>query len=82
VTLRVVPRHVGWHPGLLGPFVLFDFPAAPPVLYLEHHSSGAFIPTEHDVAQYRKAVAWLGELALAPDESAALIATLIEEAAT
>jgi transcriptional regulator with XRE-family HTH domain len=79
VALCVVPRGVGWHPGLMGPFILFDFADAPTVLYLEHHSSGAFIPTEHDVSAYRRVVDWLRELAWSPDESSAFIAELAGE---
>lgn len=79
VVVQIVPKLIGWHPGLAGPFTLYDFPDAPPVVYFEHHSSGAFVPNEHDVLEYRKAVKWLRQLAKDPEESMALVSTIVQE---
>jgi len=79
VTVRVVPQGIGWHPGWAGPFILFEFPDAPPVVHFEHYSSGAFVPTEHDVAAYRTALDRLRDLARSPEESADLIAKAAHE---
>jgi transcriptional regulator with XRE-family HTH domain len=73
ITVRVVPLRVGWHPGWNGPFILYDFPASPAVVYFEHYSSGAFVPTEHDVTAYRRAIETISALALDPDESLSLV---------
>lgn len=70
VSVRIVPLGVGWHPGWAGPFILYEFPDTSPVVYFEHHSSGAFIPAEHDVVEYRKAVEWLRRIAMDEAESA------------
>ncbi|MFR9730741.1 helix-turn-helix domain-containing protein [Saccharopolyspora sp. MS10] len=73
ITVQVVPPRIGWHPGLAGPFVLYDFPDAPAVVHFEHYSSGAFVPDDDDVRAYRHAVRRITELALSPAETADLI---------
>jgi hypothetical protein len=79
VTIRVVPLGVGWHPGFAGPFVLYDFPDAPPVVHFEHYSSGAFVPDADDVQAYRGAVDRLREIAMSPAASTRLIAQVANE---
>ena len=69
ITIRLVPLETGYHPGLSGPFVLYDFPAAPPVVHFEHFSSGAFVPTEHDVNEHRQALKEIRKLAFDQSES-------------
>lgn len=69
ITIRVVPLRTGYHPGLSGPFVLYDFPEALPVVHFEHFSSGAFVPTGHDVDQHRQALAEIRKLALSATDS-------------
>ncbi|MER5387938.1 helix-turn-helix transcriptional regulator [Saccharopolyspora sp. NPDC002686] len=73
VAVRVVPLRAGWHPGLLGPFVLYEFDDITPVVHFEHYSSGAFIPTEHDVNEYRSAIQQIESLALDKEESVEFI---------
>lgn len=77
ITLRVVPYRGAWHPGLAGPFVLYDFPDAAPVLHFEHYSSGAFVADSIDVDAYRKAIDTISGYALDPDESTKLIAQIM-----
>lgn len=79
VTVRVVPLGVGWHPGFAGPFILYDFPDAPPVIHFEHHSSGAFVPDADDVQAYRGAVDRLREIAMTPTASSRFIAEAAKE---
>ncbi|MPZ85373.1 MAG: helix-turn-helix domain-containing protein [Actinophytocola sp.] len=79
VTVRVVPLGVGWHPGFAGPFVLYDFPDAPPVVHFEHYSSGAFVPDADDVQAYRGAVDRLREIAMSPAASTRHIAEVAKE---
>lgn len=43
VAVRVMPEKISWHPGLSGPFVFFTYSDAPPLVYFEHHSSGAWV---------------------------------------
>ncbi|GAB3434963.1 hypothetical protein GCM10027436_12540 [Actinophytocola sediminis] len=77
--MRVVPLRVGWHPGFAGPFVLYDFPDAPPVVHFEHYSSGAFVPNADDVQAYRGAVDRLREIAISPAASTRRIAEIATE---
>jgi transcriptional regulator with XRE-family HTH domain len=77
-TVRIVPRDIGWHPGWAGPFMLFEFPDASPVVYFEHHSSGAFVSAEHDIAEYRKAIATISEVAKSPAESLDFVRDIVE----
>lgn len=79
VHLRIVPLGVGWHPGWSGPFVLYEFPDAPPVLHFEHYSSGAFIPARHDVAEYRRGIEMVEDVALSEEETTALLTKITKE---
>ncbi|MGW5642399.1 helix-turn-helix domain-containing protein [Saccharopolyspora sp. NPDC003752] len=79
VVVQLMPLRIGWHPGWAGPFVLYEFRDTSPVVHFEHHSSGAFIPTEHDVVEYQKAVTWLSEIAMDEADSIDLIAKTISE---
>jgi len=79
VTIRIVPIGLGWHPGFSGPFVLYEFRDTKPVIHFEHHSSGAFVPDEHDVTEYRKVIDWLDRIALSCDDSVARLSKASEE---
>ncbi|MEU5850415.1 helix-turn-helix domain-containing protein [Saccharopolyspora shandongensis] len=80
ITLQVVPPRVGWHPGMAGPFVVYDFPDSPTVVHFEHYSSGAFVPDDDDVQAYRYAVDSIRKVALSPAHTAALITRIAEKA--
>jgi len=73
ITIRLVPLRGSWHPGLAGPFVLYQFDGSDPVLHFEHHSSGAFVHDEHDIEEYRRTIGWLDRIAYSEDESSAQI---------
>jgi len=73
LTVQVVPSNVGWHPGLMGPFILFDFDKAPSIVHLEHHRSGVFLYDEADVEAYRNAADEIRALAMSPVDTAAFI---------
>jgi transcriptional regulator with XRE-family HTH domain len=79
IQLWVVPSRIGWHPGLMGPFVLYEFPDSAPVVHFEHFSSAAFVPELANVNDYHRAVAEMKDVAVGPDRSAALIAEIVEE---
>jgi transcriptional regulator with XRE-family HTH domain len=82
VTLRVIAEHGDWHPGLMGPFVLYEFPTAPAIVHLEHHRSGVFVFDSDDVAVYKIAADTLREKAMSPDQSKGLIAEIADEMET
>jgi transcriptional regulator with XRE-family HTH domain len=73
VTIRIVQVDEGWHDGLLGPFVQYDFPGHPSIVHLEHHRSGIFLDEEQDVEAYRHLAQELRDLAMSPDESREII---------
>jgi transcriptional regulator with XRE-family HTH domain len=79
IDIWVVPTAIGYHPGLNGPFVLYDFPDSPPVVHFEHYSSGAFVPDADNVKAYRFAVATLKTVGVGPGESAGFITRIAEE---
>ncbi|CAM00700.1 helix-turn-helix protein [Saccharopolyspora erythraea NRRL 2338] len=78
IAIQIVPLRIGWHPGWAGPFVLYEFPDTSPVVHFEHHSSGAFIPAEHDVVEYQKAVEYLCGVAMDEVESVDHIGEVID----
>jgi transcriptional regulator with XRE-family HTH domain len=82
VTVQVVQSGTGWHPGLAGPFILFDFPSSPSIVHLEHHRSSAFLYDDKDVEDYQAAAATVRGVAMSPADSSELIASVITELET
>jgi transcriptional regulator with XRE-family HTH domain len=79
ITVQVVRSYQGWHPGLNGPFVLYDFEGAPSMVLLEHHRTGAFVTEPDDVAGYKTAVDKMLNLSLSPADSLTLITEIAQE---
>lgn len=79
VEIRIVRGRQGWHPGLAGPFVLYEFTEAEPIVHLEHFRSGVFLYDEGDVTAYRAAVTTVEQNAMSPEASTELIAEMISE---
>ncbi|KDN19033.1 XRE family transcriptional regulator [Amycolatopsis rifamycinica] len=73
ISVRIVPAGVGYHPGKIGMFTLYDFPSDPTIVYLEHHHASAFVNELDATAAYRKLVKLLSDKALAEDASQALL---------
>ncbi|KEI45179.1 helix-turn-helix domain-containing protein [Saccharopolyspora rectivirgula] len=73
VQVRVLPLEIGAHAGLSGAFVLFDFVAADPLVYLEARRAGAFIDCPADVEVFSGAVGLLDEQALSAAASRAVL---------
>ncbi len=83
VTVQVVTIGSGWHPGIAGPFILYDFAGSPSIVHLEHYRSSAFVYNERDVEGYKGAADTLRrEVAISPADSAKLIADVIAELET
>lgn len=82
ITIQVVPAKSGWHPGLHGPFILYDFSEASPVIYFEHYSSGAFVPDVYDVQTYYAGLDMMAGKAMSPDDSQEFIAAQVKERLT
>ncbi|WIX80273.1 helix-turn-helix transcriptional regulator [Amycolatopsis carbonis] len=77
VTIRVVPSAAGTHPGLEGPLALLEFIDEPSLAYAETHGASNFLEDEEPVARVKRAWKGLIAVALAPQDSARLIARVI-----
>ncbi|PKW15726.1 helix-turn-helix domain-containing protein [Saccharopolyspora spinosa] len=78
-TVQVVPTGGGWHPGLMGPFVIYGFVESPSIVAIENHRSSVFLYEDDDIVTYRRASAAIRRAALSPEESAAFIHNVITQ---
>lgn len=69
VTIHVMPKMSGWHPGLEGLFDLIESDPMP-VVHLETRRSALFLHEDEDVSTYRRAVDQVAEIAMNPVDSA------------
>ncbi|MGB3438986.1 MAG: helix-turn-helix transcriptional regulator [Actinophytocola sp.] len=70
VTIQLVPSTAsGYHPMLAGPFILYEFPTATPIVLLEHHRTSAFLWDKESVAAYLSVPGEIQNLAMTPDLS-------------
>jgi transcriptional regulator with XRE-family HTH domain len=79
VSLRVVPSDAGYHPGLKGSFVLFDFARLPPVVHIEHLRGNSHLYDHDHVADYRKAATTMISLALTEVDSCRFIQAALDD---
>lgn len=79
VTVQAIPVSETWEPSLAGPFVLYEFPLAEPVVHVEHYRSSMFLPDKKDVEDMRKAADTIRERAMSPEETSGLITNVIDE---
>lgn len=77
ITIRAVDLSGDWTPAHAGQFTVYETADLPPTVYLEHHSSGAFLDSPSDVARYQDAVQQLEETAMSPALTDGLIADAI-----
>jgi hypothetical protein len=73
ITIQVVPFSAGIHAGAKGSFVLMDFAAADPVVYLEMDQDGLFLEEPDEVTRYRNLFNHLVSRSLDVDESVAYL---------
>lgn len=79
VRIRVIPRNVGVHPGLDGPFMMLAFPDRAPHVYTEARRVGLFLTRPPDVEPFTDGLAELEDVVLTGDQSAALIKSIRKE---
>lgn len=78
VTIRIVPSTApGWHPGLAGNFILFEFGTARPIVHVEHYRASAWLWEQPDIADYFDAVREIEEKAMTPDRTSEVIEKMI-----
>ncbi|MFD3688679.1 helix-turn-helix domain-containing protein [Nocardiopsis sp. NPDC058631] len=73
VAVQVVPFSAGIHAGAKGSFVLMDFAAADPVVYLEMDQDGLFLEESEETTRYRNLFNHLVSRSLGVDESVAYL---------
>lgn len=78
IDIRVVPDSTMYEPSLAGPYVLYEFDLAAPIVHFEHHRSSMFLPDKKDVEDMRAAAERIKEVAVSPAESARLIRQFID----
>lgn len=80
IDVRVVPAGcTRWHPGHVGPFVVFEFPKAQPIVHLEHYRSAAFLHNPGVAREYLDAITTLLSFAMDDAESIAFITKCADE---
>ncbi len=79
VRLWVVPFDLGGNAGLHYPFYLMDFLHAKSIVLLEGTTSGVFLEDDERIGIFRRHAAELVRVALSPNESVHLVATLVGE---
>lgn len=79
VTIQLVPSTTpGYHPTLAGPFILFEFLTADPIILLEHYRTSAFIWDRDSVAAYLSVPEEIRQVAMTPDQSLKLLEERLE----
>jgi transcriptional regulator with XRE-family HTH domain len=77
VTIRVLPYRLGAHPALESNFTILEFSGqAPTVVYVEGLVGQIYLERQQDVDRYLLALELLHGMALSPQDSAELIATV------
>ena len=77
ITIRLIPRDVGAHPGMDGPFVVMDYARLPSIVHLENKVASLYLDAPTDVEAYK--LAWNGLLSVAhaPDRSADVMSQIV-----
>jgi hypothetical protein len=76
LTIRVIPAHLGAHPGLAGPFTLLEVRDFKPIVYLNNATTSLFLETPTEIDTYRTILADLEKTALDQGQSRELITTV------
>ncbi|GAA0852292.1 helix-turn-helix transcriptional regulator [Streptosporangium amethystogenes subsp. fukuiense] len=79
ITIQVLPFERGAHSAMDGPFIILDFPnpADPALVYIEQAVSGLVLEEAEEIGEYIQMFDSLTAQALAAEESAALISSMI-----
>ncbi len=73
IRLRIVPAGIGYHPGLIGPFDIYEFADAPPIMSVEHTSSTAFLNEKSQIAEQKQLAKLICGVALSEEATRALL---------
>lgn len=78
VTLQVIRAQDGPHAAVSGPFFLFRFASARPIGYVELLDGAVYLQDRDQVETYKMTAKNLQEVAMTPEESIALIKSLVD----
>lgn len=79
ITIQVVSVAGEWHPGHTGPFILYEFEEhRRPIVYLEHHRSGAFLVDDNDIRDFQAAVDTVRGVGMSSKDSLEFISDLVK----
>ncbi|MEV6167901.1 helix-turn-helix transcriptional regulator [Streptomyces sp. NPDC051954] len=79
VHIQVLPYSVGGHTGMMGSFTLLRFDDHPDLFYCESYDQGHMTPNPEVIRERSVGYARLQATALSPEDSADLIARVMEE---
>ncbi|MFJ7154545.1 Scr1 family TA system antitoxin-like transcriptional regulator [Streptomyces sp. NPDC101118] len=79
VEVQILPLTVGEHTGMMGSFTLLRFEDDPDLFYAERYDSGQMTANPQVIRERSVGYARLQATALSPEDSAALIARVMEE---
>ena len=79
VTLQVVRPEDGLHAGMNGQFVLLDFESVRSIGYVELHDGAVYLQDPDQVRTYTMVVESLQRVALGPEQSVALIQSMLAQ---
>ena len=54
IRVRIVPAGIGYHPGLIGPFDIYEFDESRPIDWVEHVYSTAFLHETDQISDHRQ----------------------------
>jgi len=73
IMIQVLSFTAGEHPAMPAPFLILQFDADPPVVYIENVQSALYVEEPSEVSRYTLVFDHLGATALSPKESVALM---------
>ncbi|MDA0566647.1 helix-turn-helix domain-containing protein [Streptomonospora sp. S1-112] len=78
LRVQVLPDSIGPHAGMMGQFLILDFPEDPSVVYVEGHTTQLFHEEPEEVERYKLLYDYVQSTALSVDESRALLERMLE----
>ncbi|MFE1782678.1 helix-turn-helix domain-containing protein [Streptomyces sp. NPDC059506] len=79
IHVQVLPASIGEHPGLLGSFNVLNFDDVPDITYSEDYEAGQVTINPQEVRELSLRYDLLRAIALSPQDSADLIASVMED---
>lgn len=77
VTIQIVRPEDGFHSGHNGQFIVLDFEQARPIAYSELHDGAVYLQDPEPVRSYKLAAENLRRVALGPEQSVALLRSML-----